>query len=92
MPTTAPRDLPAVVVYVADCLPEPPHTFTVADVLDTLSELRTAEEEAVGVEASRFGTMDAGEVLDALLRAELASVAEPGPPARYTLHTDARPF
>jgi len=87
--SSAPRSLSAVVVAVLDRMPDPPATFTAADVLDALAKARTA-----GVPGAR-GTADGpgpsvGDVLDAMLDAELASRAADG--RAFVVHPDARPF
>lgn len=77
------------VVYVADRLPD---SFGLRDVLDVLGDLRAEEEHAVGLAASRFEGEDAAGILDALVRAEWATLADAGPPARYVLHRGALPL
>ena len=78
---TAPTPLPPAVVHVLDRLPDPPETFTAADVLDALAEVR-----ALGV-AGAVG-LDVAAVLDALTASE--SVA--GRSGAFVVRPEARPF
>lgn len=87
-PTSGPLPVPSsslspAVVAVLDRLPDPPATFTAADVLDALAETR-ADGDA--------DPLDVAGVLDALLSAELASRTPATLPTRYVVHTEARPF
>lgn len=80
---SAPRSLSPVVVVVLDAMPDPPATFTAADVLDALGTVRAA-----GVDGA--DGLDVADVLDAMLAAELASRTADG--RAFVVHPDARPF
>lgn len=85
----APRSLSPVVVAVLDALPDPPATFTAADVLDALDDARAAGVPGASRTADGPGPSVA-DVLDAMLAAELVSRAAGG--LSFVVHTDARPF
>lgn len=92
-PTSGPMPVPSsslspAVVAVLDRLPDPPATFTAADVLDALAETRHGHADGTG----NGPTLDVAGVLDALLSAELVSRAAGTSPARYVVHAEARPF
>lgn len=86
---SAPRALSPVVVAVLDRVPDPPATFTAADVLDALAEARAAGVVMAGADG---WALDVAGVLDAMLAAELASCTPATLPTRYVVHPDARPF
>ena len=78
---TGPTPLPPAVVYVLDRLPDPPATFTAADVLDALSAVRAAGVPGADV-------LDVAGVLDALASAEIVA----GRSGVYVVRPEARPF
>ena len=81
---TAPFALSPVVVCVLDALPDPPETFTAANVLDALGRCQSPADAA--------SALDVSDVLDALLSAEMASCTLATLPTRYVVHPEARPF